>query len=64
MIALVTGIAIAAFAVWIFDFCNAICNCSPYLSGSSNTFELLSAPSILCVKNFSKTHLFDLSVYS
>ena len=54
--------AIAAFDVCILDFCKAICNCSPYLSGSSNTLEFESASSILWVKNFSKTHLFDLSV--
>ena len=39
MIALVTGIAIAAFVVEIFDFCKANLSSSPTLSGFSKTVE-------------------------
>ena len=62
MIALVTGIAIAAFDVVIFDFWRAIFNSSPNLSWLSKTDEFISKPSIGCIKNLSKTHLLDLSV--
>jgi len=48
MIALVTGIAIAAFDVSNFPFCNAIFNSSASLSGWSKTFASSGIPSNLC----------------
>ena len=64
MIALVTGIAIAALVVSIFDFCNAIFNSSPILSGCSNTVEFSGKPSISCIKNFSRTHSLFLLLFN
>ena len=47
MIALVTGIAIAAFVVDILDFCNASFNSSATLSGFSKTVPFSGMPSNL-----------------
>ena len=55
IIALVTGIAIAAFGVVIFDFWIAIDNSPPNLSEFSKT-AASSGKSTLWTKNFSNTH--------
>ena len=47
MIALVTGIAIAAFVVLILDFCIANLSSSAILSGFANTVDSSSASNIL-----------------
>jgi len=60
MIALVTGIAIAAFDVEIFDFCKANLSSSATLSGFSKTEEPSAIPSNLWTKNLSNTHWFAL----
>ena len=59
MIALVTGIAIAAFGVVIFDFCNAIDNSSPNLSTLSSTAASFGR-STGWIKNLSRIHWFAL----
>ena len=43
-----TGIAIAAFVVVIFDFCKANFNSSATLSGFSKTVPFSGMPSNLC----------------
>ena len=48
MIALVTGMAIAAFDVSNFPFCNAIFNSSASLSGWSKIFASSGIHSNLC----------------
>ena len=60
MIALVTGIAIAAFVVEIFDLCKANLSSSPTLSRFSKTVDPSAIPSNLWTKNLSNTHWFDL----
>ena len=45
--ALVTGIAIAAFEVVIFDLCKATLSSSPTLSGFSKTVDPSAIPSNL-----------------
>ena len=47
IIALVTGIAIAAFEVEILDLCKATLSSSPTLSGFSKTVEPSATPSNL-----------------
>ena len=61
IIALVTGIAIAAFVVTIFAFCKAIVNSLLTWSAFSKT-EASSGKSIGCIKNLSRTHWFSLLV--
>ena len=60
MIALVTGIAIAAFDVFILAVCIASFNSSATLSGFSKTVPPSGIPSNLCTKKRSKTHWFSL----
>ena len=59
IIALVTGIAIAAFNVVIFDFWSATVNSPPNFSALSNT-EASSGKSTGWTKNLSRIHWFDL----
>ena len=56
MMALVTGIAIAAFVVEILDFCKAILSSSAILSGFSKTVPPSEILSNLWTANLSKTH--------
>ena len=60
IIALVTGIAIAAFDVFIFAVCTASFNSSATLSGFSKTVPPSGILSNLCTKKRSRTHWFSL----